>query len=349
MTPTTVTTPDSTCWLSLLVPAYNVERHVGECLRSILAQRLAGVEVLVVDDGSIDSTDARIAECRRRHPDRLDADFRTENRGIAATRNQLLQAARGEYIWFIDADDTMRPGAVEALRTVVDRHAPDLVMCDYLRRGRRRLRHGSAFAGPGRTVIDDTSTILVGLFAAGQLHPWSKISRRALWNESLRFPVGRVFEDVAVMPKLASRARTAYHVPEPWIEYRQWSGSIVANMNPTKCLDLVRASADFCTDLRRPGLRLSEDALFAARHYAARHFIRAMRHLERDPEQHVCRPLQGECLALFAQAIDRQFGWLLRRYLQRGWLWRWARLQYWLRKTTLYSVDGHGEASPLAA
>jgi len=269
--------------------------------------------------------------------------------GITTTRNHLVREARGTYLWFIDADDTMLQGAIECLRAVVERHSPDLVLCDYVRTGSQRERRGSTFAGPHRTIVSDTSTILAGLFEAGQLHPWSKISRRSMWTDVLRFPDGMVFEDVAVMPKLASRAATAFHVPEPWVAYRHWNGSIVATMNPRKCLDLSQASVDFFADLRRPGLHLTDRALFAARHFAARHFMRAMIQLGRGKDSSLVQGVRQQCLALFVQAVDGQIPWLMRQYLRRGWLWRLARLRHWIRKAGGDSGTHSGESGLTAA
>mgnify|MGYP003337561915 FL=1 len=323
---------DTACWLSILVPAYRVESYIGECLDSVLTQAGAGVEVVVIDDGSGDATATVIADRFRRHPGQVRVATHAVNQGIATTRNHLVDLARGDYLWFIDADDTMTAGAVDALRRIVDRHAPDLVLCDYHRRRADRERRGRTFAGPSRTVVTDVSVLLAGMFEAGQLHPWSKISSRSLWHDSLRFPDGRVFEDVAVMPRLAAEAVRAWHAPEPWIRYRQWAGSIVATMNPRKCVDLASALADFPADLRRRGVQLSDRAVFAMRHYAARHFVGAMRHLSRGHDAAECRRARVECRLLFLRSIEGEFDWLARQYLRRGWLWRWARLRHWFRE-----------------
>jgi len=340
---------DDTCWLSVLVPAYNATHHVGECLDSVLAQQTTGVEVVVVDDGSTDSTATVIADRQRRQPDRIRLRRQTQNRGIATTRNHLVREARGTYLWFIDADDTMVPGAIEALRTVVNRHAPDLILCDYRSTDGRRTRRGSTFAGPKRTLVSNTSTILAGLFEAGQLHPWSKISRRSLWTDALRFPDGMVFEDVAVMPKLASRVANVYYAPDPWVCYRKWSGSIVATMNPRKCLDLTRASLDFSADLRRPGLVLTDRALFAARHFAARHFMRAMIHLRSSDDSPFAQGVRRQCLESFEQAVDGEIPWLMRQYLRRGWFLRLTRLRHWIHEAGRASGSRSGAAEPTAA
>ena len=319
------------CWLSVLIPAYNVQDFVAPCLESILTQILPGVEIVVVNDGSTDSTGRVVADMQRRHSAVLTACDHAVNHGIGTTRNHLVERARGEYLWFVDADDTMNMGAMASLQRIVARHRPDLVLCDYSRCRGQRERRGTTFAGPSDTMVSDPSALVAGLFEAGQLHPWSKISRRSLWTDDLRFPAGRVFEDVTVMPRLALRAATAYHVPQPWISYRQWEGSILATMNPQKCVDLTLALVDFPVDARRQAVRLSSRAVFAMRHYAARHFVGAMRHLSRCEQPLVAQRARAECLRHFMQAIEQQLDWLGGRYLRRGWVWRWLRLKHWVR------------------
>ena len=328
----------ATAWLSVLIPAYNVQEYLAECLESILVQARHGVEIIVVNDGSGDATGAVAAAFQHRYAGIVTIHNHTVNQGISLTRNRLLEMAHGEYLWFVDADDTMKPGAIASLENIVARHAPDLVLCDYSRRRGRRERRCRSFSGPSRQVIRDTSALVAGMFAGGQLHPWSKISKRSLWSADLQFPAGRVFEDVTVMPRLAIRAATAFHEPEPWIEYRQWPGSILATMNPRKCVDLTRGLADFPADLRARGVCLSKQAIFALRHYAARHFVGAMRHLSRWDDPETAQQARRECRRFFLQTIEEQLDWLNGQYLRRGWLLRWAKLKHWMQVAADYET-----------
>ena len=107
------------CWLSVLIPAYNVQDFVAPCLESILTQILPGVEIVVVNDGSTDSTGRVVADMQRRHSAVLTACDHAVNHGIGTTRNHLVERARGEYLWFVDADDTMNMGAMASLQRIV--------------------------------------------------------------------------------------------------------------------------------------------------------------------------------------------------------------------------------------
>lgn len=234
-------------WLSVLVPVYGVERWIRQCMESVLSQADDGVEILVLDDASPDGSMAIVHELQQRHPGRIRVLEHPRNRGLSAARNSLMDAATGRYFWFLDSDDVLLPGAIERLRGVVAREAPDLVLCDFrvLREDSgllHRLRgemHRRSFAGRTRAG-SGRDALLAGLLEARQFHVWSKIATAGIWRAA-RFPEGRYFEDVAVIAPLCQAVRHWIHVRQPWIGYREHGGSIMAQMTPVKMRDLLEA------------------------------------------------------------------------------------------------------------
>jgi glycosyltransferase involved in cell wall biosynthesis len=108
--------------VSLVVPAYNVERYVGEALESALAQTYRPLEIVVVDDGSTDSTAAVV----RRYGDHPELVYvRQDNRGLSGARNRGVELARGEMIGLLDADDVWMPEKVERCVSLLTEH-PDV-------------------------------------------------------------------------------------------------------------------------------------------------------------------------------------------------------------------------------
>jgi len=210
-------------WLSILIPVYNVAPYLRECLDSVLSQAAPDVEILLVDDGSTDGSARICAEIRERHAGvRLLCHER--NRGLSAARNTLLEAAAGRYVWFVDSDDRMLPGALATLRAILTAQEPDMVLCDY----RERARVRSGFAGAANVLGRGREALVHGVFASRRTYSWSRIVRRELWGADLRFPVGRCFEDIATTPWLCLRAASYYYSPEPWIDYRVRDDSIMA-------------------------------------------------------------------------------------------------------------------------
>src|SRR5690606_21510641 len=195
-------------WLSVLVPVYGVERWIRQCMESVLSQADDGVEILVLDDASPDGSMAIVHELQQRHPGRIRVLEHPRNRGLSAARNSLMDAATGRYFWFLDSDDVLLPGAIERLRGVVAREAPDLVLCDFrvqredsglLHRLRGEM-HRHSFAGRTRAG-SGRDALLAGLLEARQFHAWSKIATAGIWRAA-RFPEGRYFEDIAVIAPL---------------------------------------------------------------------------------------------------------------------------------------------------
>ncbi|WP_241660968.1 glycosyltransferase family 2 protein [Variovorax guangxiensis] len=326
-------------WLSVLIPAYNVAPYLAECIDSVMQQFDDGVEVLALDDCATDDSLAQLEALSARWNGRVRVLRHARNAGLSAARNSLLDAATGRYVWFLDGDDKLLPGALPALRRIVERDAPDLVLCDFrVWRERMRLKHRlrgelhrRTFDGPAARLSQDRCAPLAGMLMTGELHAWSKIARRALWADDLRFPPGRYFEDMATMPQLALRARSFYYQPTPWVAYRQRGSSILATMNLQKCLDQSRALSGLAHALDADGAAPCRDdarVRLAMAQQSARNLIGAMRFLKMQRGV----PGAGDLPALAEQLRDdfRTLSPLSpveleRAYLARGWWLRYLR------------------------
>ncbi|QHJ13577.1 hypothetical protein FX988_03843 [Paraglaciecola mesophila] len=109
--------------LSVLVPAYNLQNFIAECLLSVLEQETDfDFEVIVCDDASTDKTQAVIATLETLFPNKLNAIYKTENQGLAANMGTLLAAATGEYIAYLDGDDIALPSKLQRQVDYLDRH-----------------------------------------------------------------------------------------------------------------------------------------------------------------------------------------------------------------------------------
>lgn len=351
MSPVRARAAASAPWLSILVPVFNVQDYLDECLTSVVEQLAqlphapdggAGVEILVLDDVSTDGSRALMDELAQRWPGRLTLMHHAVNQGLSAARNTMIDAARGEYLWFLDSDDKLLPGALAGLQAAVQRHAPDAVLCDFAvwrerPRWKHRLRgeaHRPTFAGaecgPDGGPHTDRAALLAGLFMTGQLHAWSKVTRRALWDADLRFPPGRYFEDMATMPLALLRARSYCHVRAPWVAYRQRGSSILATMTAPKALDQSRALGDFAQALRAVeaagNLPASAELHFALAHQCARNLAGAARFLRRAALSEAERQTAVQQLRTdFAAASPLSARQLLQAYARRGWWLRAAK------------------------
>lgn len=319
-------------WLSVLVPMFKVEAYVDQCLASIIGQADAGVEIVICDDCSPDAGLAIAQRYVDRYPGQVRIIRHAQNRGISVTRNSLLDAAQGEYLWFVDSDDRMEAGAIAAIAEVVHRDAPDLIGCNYRKRGWRR----SAFAGPRDRVLTDRDVIVGGICASRKMYVWVRIARRELWGGGLRFPEGRIFEDAAIVPRLALKALSYVHIDRPLIDYRVWSGSILAGVKNSRGqfdlpshLDLARALEGFVETLESEAEPF-ERTRFAVSHFIAMEFVKTASRIKRagswtgsngSPE------LLAEFRGMMEQSSPIPFADLALRYLRSGRLVAWLQLR----------------------
>ena len=113
--------------LSIIIPVYNAEPYLRECLDSLLAQRLREIEILCVDDGSTDESPAILAEYAAR--DARIRLLRQKNLGAGAARNAGIEAAAGEYLFFMDADDSVSEDGLARVCALADEKRAELVRC----------------------------------------------------------------------------------------------------------------------------------------------------------------------------------------------------------------------------
>lgn len=272
-------------WLSILVPVYNVRPYVEECLNSILNQMDGhDIELILLDDcgtdGSADFCASFLANCsgnvRMLRHDR--------NRGLSAARNTMLEAASGKYVWFIDSDDALLPGAIDALYQIALLHAPDTILCDYVREEGKRF---IAFDGPRHVISDDLESLIAGTFSNRRMHIWSRIWKRDLFGDSIRFPEGACFEDIATTPRLMLRSKTFFYAAEPWLYYRSRPGSIISQLtcarafDPCRNDDLACALSGFHEELRVAIPDVSDATMFKIARFSGREFVKITKRLIR--------------------------------------------------------------------
>jgi len=182
--------------VSVIVPVYNVRPYLGQCVRSILGQSYPRFELILVDDGSTDGSGELCDRWGER--DSRVRVIHQENRGLSGARNTGLEHMRGEYVCFVDSDDYVHRDLLRRLLNRARAENADIVCCGLA----EVLSSGSIH----RNIISEPC-VCSGVEAMERLFrmkmlaiAWGKLYRREIWD-ALRFPEGRVYEDIA----------TAYH------------------------------------------------------------------------------------------------------------------------------------------
>ena len=188
--------------LSIIVPVYNNENTLARCLQSILKQSFRDYQLILVDDASTDGS-GLLCDRYVQADHRVQVIHKKSNVGLSEARNSGIRKAHGEYITFIDADDYIAAGTLEALMEILMVHH-EYDMLEYPvweRFGHPRRQHRLQFKATAYDNIDD-----YWFRCKAYLHSYAcnKIYRTVLFSD-VRFPVGRKFEDIYTLPQLLSR------------------------------------------------------------------------------------------------------------------------------------------------
>jgi CDP-glycerol glycerophosphotransferase len=223
--------------VSVVVPVFDVERYLEECLDSIAHQSFGDLEVIMVDDGSTDDS----ASIARRYAER-DRRFRLvsqPNGGLSKARNTGADLARGEFLCFVDSDDKLAPDFCELLLGALDRTGSDFATGNVLRFNSEGTRQAPFVARTfRRTRLATNVTRFRGLLV-DRIVP-NKMWRRSFWDEhAFRFPEGVVHEDVPVVVPAQFLARSVDVIADHVYLYREREGddrSITQRRNELKML-----------------------------------------------------------------------------------------------------------------
>jgi glycosyltransferase involved in cell wall biosynthesis len=206
--------------ISVIVPAYNVEEYLGECLNSLCNQELENIEILVVDDGSSDGTPVVIE--RFAAADARIRVIKTENSGVYHARNRALEIARGRYISFVDSDDYVHPTMLRVLLEAAERHRAEVSFCDVYQfdaTGRMKVRNNTLRFKANAPLSLATTPEMIG---DGFSTLWNRIYDRAfLVRHKLSFDERfRISSDMLFLQELLAKANTVVRVPGPLYFYR---------------------------------------------------------------------------------------------------------------------------------
>lgn len=222
--------------LSIIIPIYNVEDTLRRCLESVLGQMDDRMEVIIVDDGSTD-TSGQIAE--QMTAGRTDCRLiRQANKGLSAARNAGIEAATGEYITFTDSDDFVAKSTYTALLAVLEEHpAYDILEYPVMEHyGHPTKQHLLTF--PDAVVGSIRDYWLCG----GHLHTYAcnKLYRRELFAD-IHFPEGKAFEDAYTYPFLLQRAKVVATTSVGRYYYCHNDRGITAQAGGKELTDLLEA------------------------------------------------------------------------------------------------------------
>lgn len=301
--------------VSVIVPVYRVEAYLEKCVLSILGQDMEDFELILVDDGSPDVCGAM---CERfAGQDKRIRTVRKEYGGVSDARNAGIEAARGEYLAFVDADDYVEPTYLSYLLSLM-REAPGCKICQanhYVERNGKIL--------PEHPVEDTTFFSVRDAFESVLYHDrvdvsvWGKLYWRSVFD-TLRFPKGMLYEDTYLFGDILLETPVYVYGGQPQYHYVQRKNSIVNQGLSEYTIQFVDA-AERLTDAARRSFPDLEAACLRRLTHAR---LSVLRYMDRCPKEYTALrdKLRGEVLGSAAAVCanektpkrDKAAIWLLR-------------------------------------
>lgn len=215
--------------ISVIVPAYNAEKYLAECLTSILGQSYRDIEVLLINDGSTDSTLAIATDFATRDA-RLKI-FTTENRGVSSARNYGISQACGDWITFVDSDDMLFSDALMSSFKIANETSADILI------GKHTDVDKNSHNASGRyTMISPLKAIAQTLYQTGDMIPasWGILYRHSLFSENTLFVPGIRYEDLDIFYRLYEKSKKIVVIPDVVYFYRRNPESFINTFSPSR-------------------------------------------------------------------------------------------------------------------
>lgn len=214
------------------IPIYNAERHVRKALESALSQTYMGIEFLVCDDASMDSSVAIVEEYQCEHPRGKNIRLirHAQNVGIGETRNHLIAEAKTKYFFFLDADDMMAENAIQLLYDAAERNRADLVYGSHQKidmTTKEQLVSSMIYEKHEFLNPDEYPTYVYRKYEGIQATVWNVlINLEWFRNTGLRFLPINYWEDFALTMDLATYTSRVVLLPDVTYYYYRYSGSL---------------------------------------------------------------------------------------------------------------------------
>ena len=256
--------------ISIIVPAYNVEKYIKTCLDSLINQTYSNFEIIVINDGSTDQTEKILNEYESNPKIRI---FSQKNGGLSAARNQGLTLANGELVCFIDSDDSVKSDYLEKLAAPFFEDSNiDITVCGYQEKFENsEINH--VLKSQKITGAQATKDLLIKQQDFNIL-AWNKLYRKKLFsNNHIEYPAGQIHEDNLTTYKLFSHAQKVFYISDVLYIYQRTHSEITKNLySKEKTLKRLQVKEQMAIEagqyLQDPDLKLSAEVASLLAYFA---------------------------------------------------------------------------------
>lgn len=243
--------------VSVIVPVYNVEQYLDQCVKSILDQDYENLEIILVDDGSTDSSGKMCDQWASR--DKRIKVIHKVNGGLSDARNTGLKCAHGDYFCFIDSDDLVSEDFVSYLYQIINDYNVGIAACGIVHFFESRELNSKSDCRV--RILTSNEAICEMLYQTSFLVPaCGKLYRRTCFD-NICFPVGMRFEDAAIMVDLFERAEGIALSAKQGYYYRHRADSITSSKFSPHDLDIIKIANKYLRRFKDSSLDLQRAAV----------------------------------------------------------------------------------------
>lgn len=237
--------------VSIIVAVYNIEDYIRNCVKSLINQTYRDIEIILVDDGSKDSSSS-ICDVIAKTDERINV-IHKENGGLSSARNAGLDIACGEYVMFVDGDDYLAENAIELLLEKNKLYDADIIQFDYeetydiYKKVQNNEKDESVY-------IEDKKKMFRKLYEIGgsAASACTKLYKRFLF-ENMRFKEGILHEDEYMITYMLQKAHSVLYIPNKLYFYVMRQGSIIQSSFSKAKMDIFDVIEDRIKELEKLG------------------------------------------------------------------------------------------------
>jgi len=227
--------------VSIIVPVYNIEDYIEECLNSIIDQSYENIEIILVDDGSVDKS-SDICD-RYSSKDKRIKVIHKKNGGLSDARNRGIKESSGEYLSFVDGDDYLDKDFIKMLLELLLKNNADISVCEYFKYDGINIKKKTKNTGSNTFNNIEAIKDIFAPSSICEVMTWNKLYKKKLFiDNDISFPEGKIHEDNFTTYKLFYYSQKITYSNKPLYYYRQRLNSIMSSQDIR--LDAIEASLE---------------------------------------------------------------------------------------------------------
>lgn len=270
--------------ISIIVPVYNIEKYIENCIKSIIDQTYKNLEIILINDGSTDNS-SNICDIWKKKDKRIQV-IHQENQGLSAARNAGIKKANGEYILFVDGDDIIADTMIQFLVETIQKSGSDCAFCQYemIQETENKVKE-STFESKSIKVVRTQESLVRLLNHIDVSVVWNGLYKADLIKD-LKFMVGKKNEDTAWRYLAVDRCKTIAYIPNKLYGYRMRSGSLMHQKFSLKDFDDLEAVVNRADYVMNKYPELTYPALTEILAYCMVYYNNSVRYLnEKDKKE----------------------------------------------------------------